>query len=84
MLGLLEQDVVAAPAIEWGVKIDKVNRFIGDILAEYLQIIAVIEGIRYRVIPIKSVRDRTVWSHASTPYAVPLLPRLVSGIPARH
>jgi hypothetical protein len=45
IVALGEEDVIILVTIERRVKIDKVNRFVFDIAAEYFQVIAVIQKI---------------------------------------
>jgi len=47
-----EEDVIILVAFERRVKMDKVNRFVFDIAAEYFQVIAVIQNVLCHFAPV--------------------------------
>jgi hypothetical protein len=51
-IALGEEDVIILVAFERRVKIDKVNRFVFDIAAEYFQVIAVIQNVLCHIAPL--------------------------------
>ena len=44
-LGLLEQHVVGAVGVEGRVQVDEVNGVVGDVLAQHLHVVAVVEDV---------------------------------------
>jgi hypothetical protein len=51
-VALGEKDVIILVALERRVKMDKVNRFVFDITAEYFQVIAVIQNVLCHIAPV--------------------------------
>jgi hypothetical protein len=51
-VALGEEDVIILVTIERRVKINKVNRFVFDIAAEYFQVIAVIQNVLCHIAPL--------------------------------
>jgi hypothetical protein len=51
-VALGEEDVIILAAFERRVKIDKVNRFVFDIAAEYFEVIAVIQNVLCHIAPL--------------------------------
>jgi hypothetical protein len=52
IVALGEEDVIILVAFERRVKMDKVNRFVFDIAAEYFQVIAVIQNVLCHIAPL--------------------------------
>ena len=46
---LLEEDVVGGVGVEGRVEVYEIDRLVGDILPEYVEVVAVVEGVRHFV-----------------------------------
>jgi hypothetical protein len=59
-VALGEEDVIILVALERRVKMDKVNRFVFDIAAEYFQVIAVIQNVLCHIAPVVLFKEESL------------------------